>query len=182
MIRRKQPRARTPRPKARRDVPELPPCVPGRIACVFIPVKTESVLNGRGSTQWMGKRDARIRGNVARIIAPVLAAMRVRQPCSIVLVRVSSGHLDSDNLASSQKRVRDGVADALHVDDGSDAVTWVVDQIKSSQGISGVYVEVYEPGACAETLIALGDDWIRRNAHALDVILPLLRNASKTRA
>ena len=73
------------------------------------------------------------------------------------------------------KRCRDGIADALGIDDRDERVVWVVAQHKSR--VSGVLIEVYEPGACAETLIALGDDWIRRNAHALDIVLPLLRGA-----
>ena len=46
-------------------------------------------------------------------------------PYKIIIVRHGKRKLDSDNLAASAKFVRDGVADALGIDDGDDSLaTW----------------------------------------------------------
>lgn len=180
---RRKPRARkvrAPRVKVVRGVPTLPAAAHGRLACVYLPIATTSALNERGSTKWKGKRDARVRGKVAHALAPLFAALGLkRRPCTIVLTRVSVGVLDSDNLAGSLKRSRDGASDAIEIDDGDAAVTWVVDQIKAPKGIAGVYVEAYEPGAGAREMLARGEEWVLKHAHALDVVLPILRRGAK---
>ena len=48
---------------------------------------------------------------------------------------------DDDNTARALKPYRDGVADALRVDDGSERLTWVVDQVRDGQ--RGVTVELW---------------------------------------
>lgn len=45
-------------------------------------------------------------------------------PCVVTITRLGPRMLDSDNLAASAKAVRDGVADALGIDDGGAAVEW----------------------------------------------------------
>lgn len=173
-------KARAPRAKAVRGVPPLPAAAPGRIVCVYLSIATTSALNERGSTKWKGKRDARVRGKVAHELVELFEAHGLkRRKCTIVLTRVSAGVLDSDNIWSSQKRVRDGVSDAIEIDDGDAAVTWVVDQIKAPKDISGVYVEAYEPGAGAREMLARGEEWVLKHAHALDVVLPILRRGAK---
>jgi len=57
------------------------------------------------------------------------------------LVRRAPRRLDGDNLAGALKSVRDGVADALGVDDRNPRVRWVVDQ--ETARASDVLVEVY---------------------------------------
>lgn len=47
---------------------------------------------------------------------------------TITLTRIAPRLLDTDNLAGALKAVRDGVADALGIDDGSPRVTWRVEQ------------------------------------------------------
>lgn len=59
------------------------------------------------------------------------------------IVRIAPRALDSDNLARACKAVRDGVADALGVDDRDPRVTWLPDQAK---GKASVLVEVYRGG------------------------------------
>ncbi len=156
----------------------MPPCTSGRLCSVWVPVSTTSSLNERGSTKWRGARDARIRGKVTSVVAPVFAALRIAPPCTVVLVRASSGTLDSDNLWGSQKKVRDAVADILGVDDADESVVWVVDQVKCKRGVGGVFVEVYSPGYALEELEKQSQHWRSKNAHALDVILPLLRRGT----
>ena len=53
-------------------------------------------------------------------------------PLEVELVRVAPRRLDSDNLTSSLKAVRDGVADWLGVDDGDERVLWRYRQRKGA--------------------------------------------------
>lgn len=55
---------------------------------------------------------------------------------TITITRSGPRKLDSDNLAASAKHVRDGVADALGVDDGSDRLDWKYDQCRGSYGVA----------------------------------------------
>ena len=50
--------------------------------------------------------------------------------------------LDSDNLASSLKAVRDGVADAMGVDDGCSRIQWCYAQRKGKPREYAVLVEI----------------------------------------
>ncbi len=53
----------------------------------------------------------------------------------VTLTRVSPRALDSDNLASAFKNCRDGVADALGIDDGDDRLAWHYAQAKGTQAV-----------------------------------------------
>lgn len=53
--------------------------------------------------------------------------------------------LDDDNLRAGMKAVRDGVADALGVDDGSDRVRWEYDDVPASAWGVLVHVRVEAP-------------------------------------
>jgi hypothetical protein len=60
----------------------------------------------------------------------------------VTLTRVSPRPLDSDNLASSLKAIRDGIADTLGINDGDPRVTWAYEQAKCRKGEQGVRVRV----------------------------------------
>ena len=82
------------------------------------------------------REEARLRMRMAaRSLAPW-------QGLIVLLTRVAPRPLDSDNLAGALKHVRDGVADALGVNDGDARVVWLVDQ---AQGTPTVRVEVWKP-------------------------------------
>lgn len=51
----------------------------------------------------------------------------------VTLTRLGPRKLDSDNLAGSFKAIRDGVADALGIDDGSELIQWEYRQEKSKE-------------------------------------------------
>lgn len=53
----------------------------------------------------------------------------------VELVRVSPRKLDSDNLQGALKAIRDGVADALGIDDGSPRYRWGYAQRKGSPSV-----------------------------------------------
>ena len=54
-------------------------------------------------------------------------------PAHVRLTRQAPRQLDTDNLSSSFKAMRDGVADALGIDDGSGLISWCYDQQKRKQ-------------------------------------------------
>lgn len=63
-------------------------------------------------------------------------------PCIITLIRQSAGTLDDDNLRTSLKSVRDGIADAYGLPDNDKRFTWRYDQEKSKRGVYGVRVRI----------------------------------------
>lgn len=69
-------------------------------------------------------------------------------PCVVRLTRLSSGELDGDNLAMAFKHVRDGVADALGIDDRDSRIVWEYAQEKQPRGTYAVRVELQRlPGS-----------------------------------
>lgn len=90
-----------------------------------IPVKLVSTANKR--EHW-GKRARRAK--VHRGSAYLLTPDGINVPCTIRMTRIAPRPLDSDNLAISCKSVRDGIADAIGVDDGSELIKWEYDQRK----------------------------------------------------
>ena len=168
-------RVARPREIATTDPAEIPACVAGRLCSVWLPIDTGSPANERGATRWRGARDAAIRSKTAHLVLRAIRLHRVTVPCTVVLVRVSPRALDSDNAASAMKRVRDGVADALAIDDADPRVTWVVEQRRGEKRQRGVIVEFYPRGLAWRALLARGAEWCEDNAAALDAVLPLLR-------
>lgn len=73
-----------------------------------------------------------------------LSAIGRRQlspPYKITFTRISPGKLDDDNLSGAFKPCRDGVADALGVDDASTDISWFYAQ---ERGPSGARLEIEE--------------------------------------
>lgn len=69
-------------------------------------------------------------------------------PLVVTIVRIAPTRLDSDNLVGSAKHVRDGVADALGIDDRDLRVTWHVEQRRGGVRVYGVEVTIAEAVAC----------------------------------
>ena len=59
----------------------------------------------------------------------------------ISLVRFGRRPLDSDNLAGSQKHLRDAIAASLGIDDGDSRIRWECGQIET-RGQQGVMVKI----------------------------------------
>ena len=65
-----------------------------------------------------------------------------RGELAVVIQRVAPRRLDSDGATASVKHIRDGIADALGLDDGDPRVTWLPAQQR--RGVVGEYaVEVF---------------------------------------
>lgn len=73
---------------------------------------------------------------------------QMRLPLVVTITRRGPGTLDSDNLAACAKHVRDGIADALGIDDGDERITWVVRQERAR--LWGVSVEIRRRGESEE--------------------------------
>jgi len=93
-----------------------------------IPIKTISEANGR--EHWSSKaRRAKAQREAARWT--LATAKKPELPATVTLVRLAPGKLDDDNLAGAFKAIRDGVADAIGVDDGDPRYTWRYAQEKA---------------------------------------------------
>jgi hypothetical protein len=108
---------------------------------VLLPLRTFSESNTRVHWAVRAKR-ARIQRNFARLfVGSSLARSGPMHAGAIIitLVRIGPGKLDSDNLAGALKAVRDGVADALGLDDGDPRLEW---QYGQEKGPYNVRVEI----------------------------------------
>lgn len=63
-------------------------------------------------------------------------------PVVVLLVRYGVRDLDSDNLASAFKALRDGIADALGMDDGDKRITWLYEQTRCKRGEEAVRIHL----------------------------------------
>jgi len=70
------------------------------------------------------------------------AFYKASAPLIVTITRVAPGTLDSDGVVSSQKAVRDGIADALGIDDGSSRIDWRYGQRKGSKGQYAVEIRI----------------------------------------
>lgn len=121
-----------------------------RCYTVTLPLKTVSEANGRD--HWAQKaRRARSQRLAARALVwqhpmtarAVEAAMSGQSGAVVVtLARVAPGTLDDDNLRPALKAVRDGVADALGVDDRHPAIRWQYAQHRAGRGQWAVAVQI----------------------------------------
>jgi hypothetical protein len=63
-----------------------------------------------------------------------IAPARMVPPYVITITRIGPRALDDDNLAISGKHIRDGIADALGIDDGHASLTWRYAQERPAKG------------------------------------------------
>lgn len=99
---------------------EIPIPLPG--------LKLVSLANQR--EHWRA-RSKRAKGHRSAALLLTRAALRheaIRFPVTVTITRIAPRVLDDDNLAGAAKSVRDGVADALGVDDRDPRVKWAVAQ------------------------------------------------------
>jgi hypothetical protein len=99
---------------------------------VTIPLKVESTANKREHWGARAARAARERKAALLLVKPELRKLG-RPRLAVHLTRIAPRELDDDNLRSSLKAVRDGVAAALRVDDSSPLIEWVYWQRKGEE-------------------------------------------------
>lgn len=84
---------------------------------ITLPLKIESVSNKR--EHWAVK--------AKRTKAHRMAAIHIKKhpiPCVVTMIRIAPRKLDTDNLQSAFKALRDGIADRLGVKDNDHRVRW----------------------------------------------------------
>ncbi len=112
-------------------------------------IKTQSEANVR--EHWAVKaRRAKSQRNMAFALSRMQfnADGQPEFPAVVTITRLASRKLDDDNLARSMKAVRDGIADALRIDDGSDLVQWRYEQDKAKRSETAVLVEITTGPRC----------------------------------
>jgi hypothetical protein len=95
---------------------------------VTLPFRLMSPNQVRGHWGKHAKREEEERGIARLACRGPLREFRLElneaRHVDVLITRLGRKPFDSDNLAMAAKHVRDGVADALDVDDGDERVTW----------------------------------------------------------
>lgn len=94
---------------------------------VHLPIRTVSAMNTREHHMKRYRRTKQQRTAAALSLRPLIGKRDLTNHGSIVVTLTRIGirqGLDGDNLQASMKAIRDGVADALGIDDGSDRIEW----------------------------------------------------------
>jgi hypothetical protein len=152
------------------------------LVTIELPIATVSEANRASHEHWR-ERAKRAKAQSEAVVMHMLAQRaawdHLRLPLVVVLVRHSSGTLDTDNLAASLKHVQDGVTDALglylpkgegprphnqrapgfakpktvHYDDRH-RLAWHYAQRKCAKGHERVDVRFYQPGSVSQWLLS----------------------------
>lgn len=110
-----------------------------------IPVATVSEANRRDHWRTKAKRARLQRWDAYHVTR--LHHRPLTSPCVVHLTRVSARFLDCDNLAGAMKAVRDGIADALGIDDRDPRCRWEYAQVKRAKTNCVRVVITTEPAA-----------------------------------
>ena len=109
---------------------------------VTLPVRTVSTLNAREHWSKRAPRAKEHRALARMLLMVPLRAARLSPPVRVTLTRVAPRQLDDDNNQGALKSVRDGIADALGVDDRTPLVIWVYEQRRGKPREYGVEIVV----------------------------------------
>jgi len=112
------------------------------VLTVLLPIRTQSELNLREHWSKRAKRTKGQRDSAKYALMVALNGKRLAGPLTITITRIALRHLDDDNCAGAQKHIRDGIADALGIDDGDPRLTWEYEQEKGAPGEYAVRVEI----------------------------------------
>jgi len=119
-----------------------------------IPMRVSNPLNqSSGNTKWAAiqktklHRDQRDTGRAHTLGAIGQARAHYGRapklvPALVRFTRISTGRLDDDNLGAALKHIRDGIAQALKVDDGGPFVRFEYAQRRGTRGYHALLVEI----------------------------------------
>jgi crossover junction endodeoxyribonuclease RusA len=106
------------------------------------PIRVVSEANLR--EHWSKRaRRAKAQRAAACLACRASGGKSIAPPCHIVLTRIAPRDLDTDNLARAFKAVRDGIADALGVDDGDARIEWSYRQERGAPKEYAVMMQVW---------------------------------------
>lgn len=109
---------------------------------VTIPIRTVSETNQREHWASRHRRRREQRQTVALVVGAHLRVVGLEVPCIVTLTRIAPRSLDGDNLQGALKAVRDGVADALGVDDSDPRISWGYAQRRGAKKQHAVHVRI----------------------------------------
>lgn len=138
-----------------------------RVVEVVLPIRLVSEANAH--EHWRGRHKRAKAQRWAATIATksAIRGASVAPPAVVTITRIAPRALDSDNAVGSAKHVRDGVADALGINDRDPRIEWRVAQEKAPPNTYAVCVEIrWSVESCAtkgalsmiESAIATGQD------------------------
>ncbi len=107
-----------------------------------LPMLIPSAANLREHWAQRAKRVANQRGTLKLVMRPLFRSQGVRLPLTVRLTRIAPRLLDGDNLQGALKAIRDGVADALEVDDRDARVRWSYNQERGEPKQHALRIEV----------------------------------------
>jgi hypothetical protein len=112
---------------------------------VELPVRLRNTSNARDGWRATAKKAKAVRTLTRNLANNAIAidGELMRFPLVVRLVYIGPRQLDDDGVASAVKSLRDGVADALGVDDRDPRVVWVPDQERGGVREYGARVEIY---------------------------------------
>lgn len=134
--------------KPKKPKAALPPRVTGYVPLpVFRRIEGMRLVSGMNAHEMPFVRSNRVKEERSRVWKALgLCPNSHRFPLVVTITRISPGWLDSDNLVSSAKTVRDMIAHWLGVDDGNaerrGLVRWVVEQRKAGAGAYHVEIHI----------------------------------------
>ena len=106
-------------------------------------IRVVSELNAHTHWRRRQKRAAEQRAAARLALTQRLAGKpRPKLPLVVLLTRIAPRELDDDNAVGAQKHVRDGIADALGINDRDKRVLWLYRQTKGAPKQYGVRVEI----------------------------------------
>ncbi len=108
---------------------------------VHLPIRTVSEANVREHWAVKAKRAKSQRAAAFLMLKRYRRSMNGKS-LVVTLTRIGARKLDSDNLARSFKAIRDGIADALDIDDGSDRIEWKYAQQKGKPKEYAIIVRI----------------------------------------
>lgn len=112
------------------------------IFTITSPIRTFSEANLREHWGPKSKRAKIQRATIAMLVQQLPKLLRYPGTFDVLLIRVAPRELDDDNLARSFKAIRDGIADAVGVDDRSKRFTWRYAQRKGAPKKYSVIIQI----------------------------------------
>lgn len=99
-----------------------------------LPLRLVSEANAHEHWRKRQERAKRQRGLAKMVTLGSFGGRNIRLPLVVTLTRIAPRQFDSDNAVGACKHVRDGVADALDIDDRDPRVTWRYAQRRAQDG------------------------------------------------
>ncbi|MCQ4165123.1 hypothetical protein [Tahibacter harae] len=110
-----------------------------------LPIETVSEANTHTHWRERQRRAKKQRQEAARALERAITArggQPLEMPLQVTLVRVGPRALDSDNLQGALKHVRDGIADAVGIDDRDSRYHWRYEQARGRPLAVRITIEI----------------------------------------